>query len=146
MPSTSEDVERTRVGYRQSVWFSLGHIEIWEDGNPEVVRNTECELSCGVQAEMKKRRLAWISEQCESQHARRFGQWSEKRRTMEQERHTCKMGRLKIKVMRPLQLVEQCEDIKGVFNITKLRIRAHWWSFAHWKTFDGMAARGDKES
>lgn len=36
--------------------------------------------------------------------------------------------RLKIKVVRPLQLVEQREDIKGVFNITKHRIRAHWWS------------------
>lgn len=47
---------------------------------------------------------------------------------MEQERHTCKMGRLKIKVVHHLQLVEQREDIKGVFNITKLRIRAHWWS------------------
>lgn len=43
---------------------------------------------------------------------------------MEQERHKCNQ----IKVMRSLQLVEQHEDIKEVFNITKLRIRAHWWS------------------
>lgn len=44
----------------------------------EMARNADCELSGGVQAEMKKRRLALISEQRKSQHGRRFGQWSEK--------------------------------------------------------------------
>lgn len=36
--------------------------------------------------------------------------------------------RVKIKVMHHLHLVEKCEDIKEGFNITKLRIRARWWS------------------